>query len=242
MAEIGSQPRGGSPHTGFGMSNSDWFRRTTWSTEDREAFFSRLKRCRGSYNKAQYVRIQAWHLQHASPPDYVAALELLDYFFREYSHPDELSAAYRQKAECLEALGSLEGAVESLRESVKVDLATGPRTTAVFDYAMLVVSHGLKDRYNEVLEALSKLRDPEPLLLFPLMQYQAFAAMAIIGAEDGKLREAQGYAKKALAAWEKHQSGDMYPEAAEFPKNPYPEIHARLVKLAKGHKPFWKLW
>jgi len=224
------------------MSNKDWFRRTSWTPEDREEFFKRLKRCRTLYNKAQNVRIQALYLQRASPPNYVAALELLDYFFRECPHPDELGSAYLQKSQCLEALGSLEGAVEALRDSIKADLTTGPRTTAVFDYAMLVVSHGMKDLYNEVLDTLSKARDLKPLFVFPFIQYQFLAAMAIIGAEDGRPLEARVYARKALAAWERHQSGDMYPKVAEFPQNPYPEIHARLCKLAKSRRSFWKLW
>jgi hypothetical protein len=45
------------------MSKTEWFRRTTWTPEDEASFRARLKRSRGSFHKAQYLRIQAEHLQ-----------------------------------------------------------------------------------------------------------------------------------------------------------------------------------
>ena len=222
------------------MSDNKWFRKERWTPEDEEAFFARLKRCRSPYQKAQYVRIQAYHLQHASPPKYRAALELLDYFFRECPDPNEVSMAFLQKSKCLEALGADESALEALRESVKADLESGPRTTAILDFAMLVASRARKDLYPDVLDSLSKL--PQALLVFPFSQYQFLSAMAVIGYESGKSDKARSYASQALDAWEKHQSADVYPKGATFPENPYPQVHARLLKLAKYKKPFWKFW
>jgi hypothetical protein len=40
----------------------DWYRRKTWTAEDREEFFTRLRRSRGAFHKAQYARIQAFEL------------------------------------------------------------------------------------------------------------------------------------------------------------------------------------
>ncbi len=57
--------------------------------------------------------------------------------------------AYLQKAECLAALGSNKSAIEELRNSVRADLELGPRTAAIFDYAMMVVSQGIKHLYME---------------------------------------------------------------------------------------------
>lgn len=47
------------------MGRDDWYRRTTWTSEDAEAFFDRLNRSRGLESKAQYVRIQALDLEEA---------------------------------------------------------------------------------------------------------------------------------------------------------------------------------
>ncbi|MBZ5857753.1 hypothetical protein [Flavihumibacter profundi] len=41
------------------MSTDDWYRNTTWTREIETDFETRLKRSRGAYNKAQYLRIQA---------------------------------------------------------------------------------------------------------------------------------------------------------------------------------------
>ena len=45
----------------------EWFRRKTWTQEDREAFFARLKRSRGLFHKAQYLRVQAYELAETVP-------------------------------------------------------------------------------------------------------------------------------------------------------------------------------
>ena len=44
------------------MANDDWFRNTTWNNQLETEFEGRLKRSRGAFNKAQYLRIQASYL------------------------------------------------------------------------------------------------------------------------------------------------------------------------------------
>jgi tetratricopeptide (TPR) repeat protein len=228
------------------MGRDDWYRRTTWTAEDREEFFARLKRSRTTYNKTQYLTVQAWHLQSdASPPNYEAALELLDTLLTEFPDPSQLGSAYLQKAQCLEALGRIEQAADAFRDAVKAEgVHTGMRTTAPLDFAMFVVKHELRHLYNEVLENIGDLRDPEPLFLFPIAQYQALAAMAIIGSESGKKRQASEYAGKAIEAWNNHEAGELNPEGAQPNAHPHPEIHKKLLELAsaRNKKPWWKVW
>ena len=74
------------------MGRHDWYRRTTWSQTDREAFHARLKRSRSEEGKAQYLRIQALHLQETGDPERIAAaVELLDELLAKY--PDTLGMA-----------------------------------------------------------------------------------------------------------------------------------------------------
>lgn len=44
------------------MSKEDWYRNTKWNDQIESEFEARLKRSRGNYHKAQYLRIQASYL------------------------------------------------------------------------------------------------------------------------------------------------------------------------------------
>jgi len=66
------------------MAN-DWFRKTSWGEADQADFFTRLKRSRTAGNKAQYLRIQASHLEGAGSPEFLrAAITLLDKMLTEF--------------------------------------------------------------------------------------------------------------------------------------------------------------
>src|SRR5262245_4018263 len=87
--------------TGHEPMGDTWYRRTSWSDLDRRAFFDRLARSRTRGNKAQYLRIQAVHLEETGRPALVrAALELLDMVVREWPEPSEVAQAYHQQATC----------------------------------------------------------------------------------------------------------------------------------------------
>jgi hypothetical protein len=71
------------------VADESWYRRRTWTDEDRAGFFARLRRSRSGFHKAQYCRIQAYELQQAG--NYHAALELLDLLMKEW--PDDAQKA-----------------------------------------------------------------------------------------------------------------------------------------------------
>jgi tetratricopeptide (TPR) repeat protein len=48
------------------MASDDWYRNTAWSNDIEADFEARLKRSRGAFNKAQYLRIQASYLLDSS--------------------------------------------------------------------------------------------------------------------------------------------------------------------------------
>lgn len=94
------------------MAREDWYRRQTWSEDDQRNFFDRLKRSRGDYNKAQYLRIQALYLLESGL--YREAVRLLTMLREQYPHEDsQETSAFLQKAECLWAIGDRPGSFEA---------------------------------------------------------------------------------------------------------------------------------
>ena len=57
----------------------DWYRTEDWGKADQELFELKLNKSRGSYNKAQYMRIKATYMSHSTNPAVrKAARELLN--------------------------------------------------------------------------------------------------------------------------------------------------------------------
>ena len=103
----------------------EWYERSTWTPEDQADFQARLKRSRGSVNKAQYLRLQALALQDAGTEALLeAAVELLDQLLRDCPDTSLLTSTYQQRAECLadlgrydEALANYQAAFEAQRQA-----------------------------------------------------------------------------------------------------------------------------
>lgn len=98
------------------MGREDWYRRTSWTTDDQSDFFGRLKRARGTYSKAQYLRIQALYLQQSGL--YAEAVRLLNLLQAEYAEETQATAAFLQKAECLWSIGDRPGAFDAYVEAL----------------------------------------------------------------------------------------------------------------------------
>ncbi len=155
------------------MSREDWYRNSIWTKDVKTAFFTRLDRCR-SYNKAQYLRIQAVHLQETGKKKCVlAALELLDLILEKWPEKHELAAVYLQRAECFEYLHDYKSAVSSFRDSLNAEREfTGVIVEAALHFGWFVVRRGMKELYDEVLSAL-KPRDKG--LVWPVVQFMRFS-------------------------------------------------------------------
>ena len=83
----------------------EWFRRTSWGRDAKEAFCARFKRSRSTFHKAQYLRIQALHLQETRQQPLVeAALDLLAELQTNHPDPSQLAQAHHQRAQCLDIL------------------------------------------------------------------------------------------------------------------------------------------
>jgi len=209
----------------------DWYRRTTWGSDDQEAFFARLKRSRGQFHKAQYLRIQASYLQEEYPED---ALELLRMIREEFPEPFELSSTYLQTAQCLVALGKKNESIEWFRKVLDQEEShKGVQTQGYLDYPTFIVTEERKDLYIEAKEILLKYVER---LMFPVDEYRWNMSMALIEWEEQKKSKAADYAKAALLASQKEESGFRYHPKVGLVKKQDKRIKALLEKIQKHNK------
>jgi tetratricopeptide (TPR) repeat protein len=202
---------------------SEWFRNTTWDESIEAAFNAKLTRSRTQ--QAQYLRIQGSLLKESHPE---AALGLLrrcidlgDEFYLAAAHLDAAQAHY-SLGDVDQSLASLEAAME---QEARYPLV---RTSARFDYLMLVALHERKERYDAALALL----DLPDLALFPAMEFQREAARAVILATHGRHEEARAAARLAMAA-EAVRTGWIpgYPEVGVLPDGTNP-LSARVREIA----------
>src|SRR6516165_10699113 len=129
------------------MSQTEWFRRATWTDADREDFNARLKRSRGASSKAQYLRIQALHLAEADHRE--GAIELLDRLLAEFPDSIDIAQAHAQKAESLAKLGQTEAAIEEYRAALQRERDfPNVQTNAWLDFGWFVVEKRLTHLYD----------------------------------------------------------------------------------------------
>ena len=79
------------------MGNDDWYRHKTWDNEVEADFEARLKRSRGAYNKAQYLRIQASYLlDSADKENQLVGLNLIERLIKDFP-TEEFSVIFGQE-------------------------------------------------------------------------------------------------------------------------------------------------
>ena len=214
------------------MGRDDWFRRAAWKDADRKEFHARLRRSRGRFQKAQYLRIQAYHLAEAGL--HGAAIELLDQMLGEFPENSELAAAHLQRAECLATLGRLDSAIDGFRAALHAERAVPQwRTNAWVDFGWFVVQTGLTDLYDEVLSLLGEFR-VEAGLTFPNIEYRYYAIQAIIADARGERSSAHEFAVQALAEASKEHSGLRYHPKLGLVGSQPNWIEKKLGSLASG--------
>jgi tetratricopeptide (TPR) repeat protein len=208
----------------------DWYRRKTWTANDREEFSARLRRSRGAYNKAQYARIQAYELLTTRTHEaYLAALELLDMILAEWREEAQLASVYHHRAECFSGLGDLPRAIDAYRQVFQTQrVHKHELTMAHLDFGWLVATTPLPELYNEALAVLCEFhRD-----MFPVDRYRANAIQALILDSQGKYEQARSYASVAIQAATATHSGFRYHAKLGLVASPDQKVHERLQSLA----------
>jgi len=185
------------------MGKSDgWYRNDRWGEGEEAKFFARLKRTRGIRNKATVARIKAAMLEGTGdPPRVRAALALLGRVLREWPVDSDIALCRWQRARCLLILKNEEGALKEFDAALNRERAF-PRalTGAWSDFAQLVVSRKLRERYGDVRRLLE---EREKYFIYPADRFVAHACRALIARENGSKSLAREEAERALAEAER---------------------------------------
>jgi tetratricopeptide (TPR) repeat protein len=215
------------------MIEKDWYRRNTWTLDDKQDFFLHFKRAK-KHNKAQYLSIQARYLEETGRHDAVlGALELIELLLSEYPDPILLENAYSQKAKCLEFLNRLDDAIESHRLACQSRRNTPRiRGSAPLYFGMFVVRNSQTNLYGEIQAIFNEFLN-ENDIIFPYAKYMYFATNAIIADEYGQVEIAQMCAEKALQAASMNNSGFRRHPTVGLVEKRDKVVEKRLLKILK---------
>ena len=217
------------------MGKKDWCRKTTWTTDDRESFFNRLKRSRFDHKKIQYLRIQARTLfEHGNTCD---ALWLLDYLLLEYPNDYFRGVSYEMRAEMLAASGEVDSAIRDYRTALEIERGPCPNvhTTAWCELPWLIAENKRCDLYEEAIKVL-EFGERQQSIMFPTSAYICEAVRAVVADSSGNLEEACEHALKAIEAASFTHSGLRYHAAVGLVPQRYlgSKTHAQLLQIANA--------
>ena len=178
---------------------SDWYRLEDWDDAREAEFFRRLKRAR--HQKPQYLVIQAHTLVRTGRSDLAGvALHLVELFCQSHYDPFFASNAYYTKAQALVRLDRWDDAFEAFEQALAARRESPTIiNNAWLEYVLTVATRRARHRYQRALDVMQEFVEPSGLML-PLSQFQYFAALALISADEGDRSGAARWATNALAA------------------------------------------
>ena len=215
-------------------ASTDWYRRSTWTEEDQQAFFARLMQSQSAFHKAQYARIQAQTLQETGEKSHLeAARALYGFILREYPHEESQQLlAHVGKAECAAELGDREATIEAIFGALSAH-RSHPRwhASALLSAGRVAVRDRLTEAYHALDAALSDLMRRRAFSL-PVDLYTACYVLAFITDHLGDRPRAQSYAQAALRAMAMSDSNVRRLPQMGLVRQPSPVIYERLRHLA----------
>jgi hypothetical protein len=177
----------------------DWYRCTDWNEQAETEFFRRLKRARKQ--QSQYLVIQAATLAGTNRRELApVAVNLIDRFVQEHYDPLFASAAFHTKGRALLILDRSEEGFQAFEDALAARRAM-PNVidNTWLEYPLTIARRRARDRYRRALDVLEEFVSPD-VLMFPLQEFQYFATLALISADDGNPEGASRWARNALAA------------------------------------------
>jgi tetratricopeptide (TPR) repeat protein len=174
----------------------DWYRKTTWTTEDETAFFLKLKRAHKD-SRPQYLKLQAFTLAETNNDKLlIVALNLLEKYFNACLDNDIFqSDAYNIKGDIYYKQGKYDMALESYKNAVDFEKKYPQiRTNAYLQYSELVIQLNRTELFENI-ETLLLERNGE--IDFPKNKYLKNSILSIIYKHKKDMEKANYY--KTLA-------------------------------------------
>ena len=184
------------------MANDDWYRNTNWNKEIAADFEARLKRSRGAFNKAQYLRIQASYLLDSLSKEYqLIGVNLMERLIKDFpteefsviSGQEELGDFYLKQ-------NDYENAEQFFRIVTNYYQDTNSRggTSAMADLklAETILKSNKKNKFSEAYELVNKY--PIDELTFNDNKFYYAQLRAQLCDVMNKNEEAKEFAKTAI--------------------------------------------
>jgi tetratricopeptide (TPR) repeat protein len=188
----------------FRVPKNDWYRKTTWTSDDAKDFFAQLARSQTDIHRAQYLKIQALTLKDTK--QYDAALELVELAIEKFPNR-EMTQLRKLRAECLLALNRREQSLEAFRSAFQAQREQRNLLCNVglaFAEAFYDVDDGA--HRSELLELLrEEVAQPESFGPFLGFRYALMFTRLLAGL--GQMKAAAKWADRALSAQRAEISG-----------------------------------
>lgn len=214
---------------------SDWFRKSTWTKEDQDDFWERFRRARPD-SRAQYLRIQAFHLSNSGTRELQEAAEvLLGILISDYRESTQLALAFAQRAAIHAAAGNTRQAITDYRAALAQEQQfPNIQSQAWIEFAWLVATEGIEDAFDEAASVLAKCELSSP---FPLDRFRSSAARAFMAFRRGAADEAKNHARFALELANSKQSGLRHHKALGLVGPEWDPIRLHLLGIVdRGSK------
>jgi hypothetical protein len=184
------------------MANDNWYRHTVWNEEIERDFEARLKRSRGSFNKAQYMRIQASYLLNSpDKKNQLVGVSLMERLIKNFP-TEELSIifGYEQLGDFYLKQNNYDKAEQFFRLVADhyQDKKTRSGTSAIADLklAKTILRSNQVDKFDEVYQLVSNY--PTSELIFNNDKFYYAELRAQLCDTMNKKEEAKEFARIAI--------------------------------------------
>ena len=184
------------------MGAEDWYRNTSWDKTIEADFEARLKRSRGSFHKAQYLRIQASYLlDNSDKNNQLVGLRLMERLIKDYP-TEEFSTIFghEQIGDYFLNQGDIDIAEQQFR--IVTDYyknkksRSGTSGIADLKLAEIIFSSNQTDKFEEAYKLCKEYPIGELTMNSDKFYYAALAAR--LCDKMNKKQEAKDYAKTAI--------------------------------------------
>ena len=187
-----------------------WYTKNTWTKEDKEEFFIRLKRSR-EINRPQYLKTKAFALIETKDPELLDVAEsLINKLLKEYQNDTfNKSSALNFLGDIYQQRHDFQTALKYYQQSINFenDNPNSPQTSSFLSYSELIIKTQQKDKYSIVENLLFDRMDS---VILPVQKYKIASILSIIYQTKNNQELAQHYAEIAEKNATAETSGFRY--------------------------------